>query len=132
MTVEMNAREWLSGDRDLDVRQLVRDLVARNTELEVAVAQAVEFATYVEQAAKGTMVERARHFMSQEFAQELAARLQEDWKARALSAEADIARMTEAFNRNNGPTFMGEPVIQQSEAASVPIALTATMGIEHV
>jgi len=35
----------------------------------------------------------------------------EDWKARALSAEADIARMTEAFNRENGPTFMGEPVL---------------------
>ena len=35
----------------------------------------------------------------------------EDWQARALSAEADIERMTDAFNRENGPTFMGEPVL---------------------
>ena len=35
----------------------------------------------------------------------------EDWKARALAAEADIERMTDAFNRENGPTFMGEPVL---------------------
>ena len=35
----------------------------------------------------------------------------EDWQARALEAEADIERMTDAFNRENGPTFMGEPVL---------------------
>lgn len=35
----------------------------------------------------------------------------EDWKARALAAEADIERMADAFNRENGPTFMGEPVL---------------------
>lgn len=35
----------------------------------------------------------------------------EDWQARALAAEADIERMTDAFNRENGPTFMGEPVL---------------------
>ena len=35
----------------------------------------------------------------------------EDWKARALSAEADIERMTDTFNRENGPALMGEPVL---------------------
>ena len=34
-----------------------------------------------------------------------------EWKERALAAEADIERMTDAFNRENGPTFMGEPVL---------------------
>lgn len=75
MTIEQKALAWLRGEEDADVRQLVRDLAARNTELEIACAQAVEFATYVEGAAKGTMVERAKHFMSAPYAQELAARL---------------------------------------------------------
>ncbi len=44
----------------------------------------------------------------------------EDWKARALAAEADIERMTDAFNRENGPTFMGEPAISR-EAFKVRI-----------
>lgn len=44
-------------------------------DLEVAVAQAVEFAEYVESHAKGTMVEAAKRFLSQPFAEELRARL---------------------------------------------------------
>lgn len=50
-------------------------LLARLRETEIAVAQAVEFAQYVEKAAKGAMVERARHFLSMKYSQELAKRL---------------------------------------------------------
>ena len=60
-------REWMQAAPDIDL--------ARIAELEVAVAQAVEFAEYVEQAAKGAMAERARHFLSLPYAKELAARL---------------------------------------------------------
>lgn len=35
----------------------------------------------------------------------------EEWKARALEAEADIARIHAQINAENGPTFMGEPVV---------------------
>lgn len=50
-------------------------LVPVERELLVAVAQAVEFAEYVVGAAKGSMVERAKHFLSMPYAQELARRL---------------------------------------------------------
>lgn len=43
---------------------------------DVAVAQAVEFAQYVESHAKGTMVEAAKRFLSLPYAQQIAARLQ--------------------------------------------------------
>lgn len=42
---------------------------------DVALAQAVEFAEYVSGAAKGAMVERAKHFLSLPYAQELAKRI---------------------------------------------------------
>lgn len=61
---------------------------ARIAELEVACAQAVEFAQYVEDAAKGAMVARAKHYLSQPYAQELAARL-----ARAEAAERDAREL---------------------------------------
>ncbi|KAF1692692.1 hypothetical protein [Pseudoxanthomonas koreensis] len=35
----------------------------------------------------------------------------EEWKRRALEAEAAIQRMTDEFNAENGPTHMGEPVL---------------------
>jgi hypothetical protein len=47
-------------------------------DMRIACAQAVEFAEYVEQAAKGVMAERARHYLSLPYAQELAARLNRD------------------------------------------------------
>jgi predicted ribosome-associated RNA-binding protein Tma20 len=53
----------------------IRLLEERNHEMEIAVAQAVEFAEYVEGAAKGKMVERAKHFLSTPYAKELAERL---------------------------------------------------------
>ena len=56
------------ASRLASVSQLIADR-------EVAVAQAVEFAEYVERAAKGTMVERAQHFLSVPYAAELRARL---------------------------------------------------------
>lgn len=43
---------------------------------EVAIAQAVSFAEYVVKAAKGGMVERAQHFLSLPFAEEMRERLQ--------------------------------------------------------
>lgn len=60
-------REWMQSAPEIDV--------ARIEELEVAVAQAVEFAEYVEGAAKGAMVERAQHFLSLPYAKRLAERL---------------------------------------------------------
>jgi hypothetical protein len=49
----------------------------RQADIEIAVAQAVEFAEYVVAAAKGKMVERAEHFLSLRYAQELSNRLAE-------------------------------------------------------
>lgn len=43
--------------------------------LELAVAQAVEFAEYVEAHAKGKMEEAARHFLSMPYAQDLKKRI---------------------------------------------------------
>lgn len=48
---------------------------ARLAELEIACAQAVEFAEYVEGAAKGVMVDRAKHYLSLPYSQELQQRL---------------------------------------------------------
>lgn len=47
----------------------------RLRDMEVAVAQAVEFAEYVERQAKGAMVEAAKRFLSAPYAAELAERL---------------------------------------------------------
>ena len=47
----------------------------RQADLEPAIAQAVEFAEYVSEHAKGRMVERAQHFLSLKYAQELAGRI---------------------------------------------------------
>lgn len=41
----------------------------------------------------------------------------EEWQRRALDAEATIQRMTDAFNAENGPTHMGEPVLAAQPAA---------------
>lgn len=60
------------------------------SDLEVAVAQAVEFAQYVEGAAKGAMVERAKHFLSLPYSQELASRLREREGDAKATLEADI------------------------------------------
>lgn len=59
--------EWIKSAPDIDIERVA--------EMEVALAQAVEFAEYVEMAAKGAMAERARHFLSLPYAQEIAARL---------------------------------------------------------
>lgn len=53
-------------------------------ETEVALAQAVEFAEYVEQHAKGKMEAASRHFLSMPYAQAL--------KARILPPSADEAK----------------------------------------
>lgn len=47
----------------------------------------------------------------------------EDWKARAIAAEADIERMTDAFNRENGPTFMGEPVLPPEKMVELELGV---------
>lgn len=47
----------------------------------------------------------------------------EDWKARAIAAEADIERMTDAFNRENGPTFMGEPVLPPGKMVELELGV---------
>lgn len=43
-----------------------------------------------------------------------------EWKDRALSAEKTIERMADEFNRENGLTFMGEPLILTTPPAKVP------------
>lgn len=53
----------------------LRANAGRLVEMDVAVAQAVEFAEYVEQHAKGKMEEAARRFLSLPYAQDVAARL---------------------------------------------------------
>lgn len=45
------------------------------SEIDVAVAQAIEFAQYVVDAAKGKMSERAAHFLSLHYSKQLAVRL---------------------------------------------------------
>jgi hypothetical protein len=45
-------------------------------DMEVAVAQGVEFATYVREHAKGKMVGAAEHFLSLKFSRELEARME--------------------------------------------------------
>ena len=52
-----------------------RDDPERRADIEVAHAQAVEFAQYVVDHAKGKMVERAEHFLSFKYSQEIAKRL---------------------------------------------------------
>lgn len=69
---------------------------SRLTELELACAQAVEFATYVEEHAKGKMEDAARRFMSMEFAQELAGVLKAGREAQAKAA--GIAKFQQALD----------------------------------
>jgi len=52
-----------------------RDDPERRADIEIAHAQAVEFAQYVVDHAKGKMVERAEHFLSFKYSQEIARRL---------------------------------------------------------
>lgn len=60
----------------LYVQELEQELaVLKSTDREVCLAQAVEFAQYVVVAAKGKMEDRAKHFLSMPYAQEVAKRL---------------------------------------------------------
>jgi hypothetical protein len=43
------------------------------------------------------------------------------WKKRALEAEESCRRLTAALNVENGPTFMGDPVVTQQAAKAEPI-----------
>jgi hypothetical protein len=61
---------------------------------DVAIAQAVEFAQYVSDAAKGSMVERARHFLSVPYAQQIAARLK---PIPPTGGDAMVARAAKAY-----------------------------------
>jgi hypothetical protein len=64
------------GDMDLDeVVDLLSESATRLEEVETALAQAVELAEYVEQHAKGRMVDAVKHFLSLPYAQDLARRL---------------------------------------------------------
>jgi hypothetical protein len=49
--------------------------VLSDSDKDIALAQAVEFAEYVERQAKGEMVKSARKFLSLPYAQEIAKRL---------------------------------------------------------
>lgn len=86
---------WANGEdvgcgceRCEEKRQALATLTAlverAGDETEVALAQAVEFAEYVEQHAKGKMEAAARHFLSMPYAQAL--------KARILPSAADEAK----------------------------------------
>lgn len=79
-----SAGNWLTESRDLTDVAALQSANARLAEMEVACAQAVEFAEYVEGAAKGAMVERAKHYLSMPYSQELQARLR-----RAAAGEGD-------------------------------------------
>ena len=56
----------------------------------------------------------------------------ESWKQRALAAEADVTRMCDEFNAENGPTHMGEPVLSPRPAESVDEEMTRLMEIHGV
>lgn len=66
-----------------------------HTDREVLCAQAVEFAEYVTKAAKGSMVERAEHFLAAPYAKEVAERLSSADTLRA-ELEALSRRIAEA------------------------------------
>ncbi|SDQ43527.1 hypothetical protein [Pseudoxanthomonas sp. CF125] len=69
--------EYMLEEEDISTMSGMANLrlQERVEELEVACAQAVEFAEYVEGAAKGKMADRAKHYLSLPYSQELAARL---------------------------------------------------------
>lgn len=73
------------------IRAHIEGLEARNAEVEIACAQAVEFAQYVESAAKGAMVEHAQRYLSLPYSQGLAERL-----SRAEAAEARVRELEAA------------------------------------
>lgn len=70
--------------------QMLLESADRLDEQETAVAQAVAFAQYVEDHAKGSMVEAARKFLSLPFSQQIAARLN-----RVDELELELAAVTE-------------------------------------
>lgn len=74
---DLSLADWLqhASEERADELQYIEAARRRALEMEVAMGQAVAFAEYVESAAKGAMVERARHFLSLPFAQEIAKRL---------------------------------------------------------
>lgn len=63
-------------------RESVGDGESSESDKDIAVAQAVEFAEYVERQAKGEMVKAAKRFLSLPYSQEIAARLTA-WNTRA-------------------------------------------------
>jgi hypothetical protein len=73
--------EWRGMCDDFSAYELaadyLRDNAGRLREMDVAIAQAVEFAEYVEQHAKGKMEDAAKRFLSLPYSQELAVRLAE-------------------------------------------------------
>lgn len=107
---ERNARQWL--DEEIRARpesifakhevarvvaldhrdRLMLEAADRLDEQETAVAQAVAFAQYVEDHAKGGMVEAARKFLSLPFSQEIAARLKRVDELEAERADDDALR----------------------------------------
>lgn len=86
----------LRGPYRADEPDEAETLRARNAELELACAQAVEFATYVEEHAKGKMEEAARRFLSMEFAQELAGVIKAG--RAAVKQKAAVSRLKEALD----------------------------------
>lgn len=72
--------------------QMLLESADRLDEQETAVAQAVAFAQYVEDHAKGGMVEAARKFLSLPFSQEIAARLKRVAELEAERADDDALR----------------------------------------
>lgn len=75
--------EYMLEEEDISTMAGMENLrlQERVTELETACAQAVEFAEYVEGAAKGKMVERAKYYLSLPYSQELALRLKDSMNA---------------------------------------------------
>lgn len=69
--------EYMLEEEDISTMSGMANLrlQERVDELEVACAQAVEFAEYVEGAAKGSMADRAKHYLSLPYSQQLATRL---------------------------------------------------------
>lgn len=63
-------------------RESVGDGESSESDKDIAVAQAVEFAEYVERQAKGEMAKAAKRFLSLPYSQEIAARLT-TWNTRA-------------------------------------------------
>lgn len=71
--------EYMMEEEDISTMSGMSNLRLQDrvAELEIACAQAVELAEYVEGAAKGKMTERAKHYLSLPYSQELALRLKD-------------------------------------------------------